>query len=324
MSRVTPASVRRISAYIHPAREAARRVSHEHRLFRLALEQRPVHRTRDFEDQLPEAPEVSQGPVKGCDGGNVHFGAGDLLQHAREVAVTTRPPGSPTDDHYGCARHAREYIRLQARLDWRPSITNCTASAASRTPSTRESTLAPVSPRSLMTRGASSREPRVRSRTTSSTTMNNATWPALLPPVKRRTVVIPPGPARSGMARGKTEMSCWYCSSSCSRTVVARIPEGLAKTMSSESKKSSRPPAIRKAGSPMPRASSSTSPASANTYRIRAPSSVPLMADSRFCFSEKPWVSAPKMGASPSGSMTTSSVTNALNTYSIGRDFTSR
>src|SRR5918995_642690 len=44
---------------------------------------------------------------------------------------------------------------------------------------------------------------------------------------------MPPGPARSGMARGKTEMSCWYCSSSCSRTALARIPEGLAKTMSS-------------------------------------------------------------------------------------------
>src|ERR671912_1372734 len=110
----------------------------------------------------------------------MHFGAGDLLQQAREVAVATRPPGSPADDHYWCARHAREYSRLQVMLAWRPSIS------------------------------------------------------------------------------------------------------------------------------------------------MRAPSSVPLIADSRFCFSEKPRVSAAKMGARPSGSTTTSSVTNALNANSIGGDFTSQ
>src|SRR5215218_9874497 len=74
----------------------------------------------------------------------------------------------------------------------------------------------------------------------------------------------------------------------------------------------------------MPRASSSTSPARANRKSMMAPSTVPLIADSRFCFSEKPRVSAAKMGARPSGSTTTSSVTKALNTNSIGRDFTSQ
>ena len=133
----------------------------------------------------------------------MHLGAGDLLQQAREFVVTTRPPGSPAHDHYGCARHAREYSRLQVMLAWRPSITNWTARAASRTPRTRESTLAPVSPKSRITRGARSSELRVRSRITKSTAMNRATWPGLLPPVKRRTVVIAPGPARSGMARGR-------------------------------------------------------------------------------------------------------------------------
>jgi hypothetical protein len=87
----------------------------------------------------------------------------------------------------------------------------------------------------------------------------------LLPPVKRRTVVMPPGPARSGRDRGKTEMPCCYCSSSCSRTALARIPEGLAKTISSESRKRRIPPAIPKAGSPIPYVSSSTSSASVNT-----------------------------------------------------------
>src|SRR5829696_10588036 len=108
----------------------------------------------------------------------MHFGAGDLLQQAREVAVTTRPPGSPADDHYWCARHAREYSRLRVMLAWRPSIS------------------------------------------------------------------------------------------------------------------------------------------------MMAPSSVPHMADARFCSSEKPRVSAAKMGARLSGSTTTSSVTKALKAKSIGRDFT--
>src|SRR5215210_2834464 len=55
---------------------------------------------------------------------------------------------------------------------------------------------------------------------------------------------------------------------------------------------------------------------------MRPPSNVPLIADSRFCFSEKPFVSAAKIGAMPSGSMITSKVTNALNTNSIEHAFT--
>src|SRR5918997_169865 len=55
---------------------------------------------------------------------------------------------------------------------------------------------------------------------------------------------------------------------------------------------------------------------------MRPPSKVPLIADSRLCFSEKPRVSAAKIGARPSGSMMTSRVTNALNTYSMERNCT--
>src|SRR3954469_20817649 len=55
---------------------------------------------------------------------------------------------------------------------------------------------------------------------------------------------------------------------------------------------------------------------------MRPPSTVPLIADSRFCFSEKPFVSAAKMGARPSGSTITSRVTNALNTNSIRQNLT--
>ncbi len=71
------------------------------------------------------------------------------------IPGNSRPPGSPADDHYRCARHAREYI---AALSGQCSpggrrCTNWTARAASRTPRTRESTLAPVSPKSRMTAG---------------------------------------------------------------------------------------------------------------------------------------------------------------------------
>ena len=51
---------------------------------------------------------------------------------------------------------------------------------------------------------------------------------------------------------------------------------------------------------------------------------MPLMADSRFCFSENPRVSAAKMGARPSGSTTTNSVTKALNANSIRGNFASQ
>jgi hypothetical protein len=116
---VATAAVWRISPDIHPARETTRRVAHEHRSFRFALEQCPIHRARHLEDQLSETPEVTQCPVQGRNRGHVHLGAGDLLQHTCEVLVTTWPPGSPTDDHYGSARHAREYIRPsgQARVE---------------------------------------------------------------------------------------------------------------------------------------------------------------------------------------------------------------
>ena len=69
-----------------------------------------------------------------------------------------------------------------------------------------------------------------------------------------------PGPASSGIASGKTLMSCRVAASSFSRTVVERKPESLASTMSMARKNSKMPPAILKAGSPMPSVASSQSP----------------------------------------------------------------
>ena len=64
-------------------------------------------------------------------------------------------------------------------------------------------------------------------------------------------------------------------------TVRERRPAGLAKTMSSERRKRSMPPAMRKAGMPMPKAESSTSPTSAKIRSIAVPRMVPLTAVSR-------------------------------------------
>jgi hypothetical protein len=67
---------------------------------------------------------------------------------------------------------------------------------------------------------------------------------------------------------------------------LERSPLGLAKIMSSASKKSRIPPAIRNAGMLIPNASSSTSPARAKTNRMTVPRTVPRIAASRLRFSE--------------------------------------
>jgi hypothetical protein len=70
-------------------------------------------------------------------------------------------------------------------------------------------------------------------------------------------------------------MSCWYDSFSCWRTVSERDPLGLGNIMSSASKKSRIPLAIRNAGMLIPRAPSSASPASAKISKIAAPKPFP-------------------------------------------------
>src|SRR5215207_1382344 len=67
VSGVAPASVGRVPPDVHPAGEPARRVSHEHGLLRLALQQGPVYGASDLEDELPEPTDVSQDPVQGRD-----------------------------------------------------------------------------------------------------------------------------------------------------------------------------------------------------------------------------------------------------------------
>lgn len=137
-------------------------------------------------------------------------------------------------------------------------------------------------------------------------------------PVYRSKVVSAPGPAIRGIASGKIEMSSPFSSSasSCSRTVALRIPEGRAKTISRESRKSRAPPAILNAGTPMPNALNNPCPPNAKKSRIAAPTAVPLIAALRLYASVPPRVRVTNNGAIPRGSNTTNSVTKALDASS--------
>jgi hypothetical protein len=70
-------------------------------------------------------------------------------------------------------------------------------------------------------------------------------------------------------------MSVRPSASACSRSVVDRRPDWRAKIMSMDSRNSSSPPAMRNAGTPIPRASSRSRPARENTSKIAAASPTP-------------------------------------------------
>jgi len=110
-------------------------------------------------------------------------------------------------------------------------------------------------------------------------------------------------------------MSCLSRASCSSRVVAERPPDWRANTMSIAIRNSSTPPAILKAGSPIPKVRSSQSPLNAKISRIMAASSVPLMAMRRRWIWPPPWVSAPNMGVTPIGSTTTNSTMNMLTNF---------
>ena len=82
-------------------------------------------------------------------------------------------------------------------------------------------------------------------------------------------------------------------------------------TISKAIENSSSPPAMRNAGSEIPSVRSSQSPANAAPNRIAAAISEARNATWRRCCGDSPSVTARKVGASPTGSTTTSSVTSA-------------
>ncbi len=177
-------------------------------------------------------------------------------------------------------------------------------------PSTRLTTLAPVTPRNLITRTALSSTTRVRS----STAARAAITPAVSSgerarPISSMIEVSAPGPASSGNASGKTETSVLRCASSCSGTVGVRMPERRANTMSVASRKSRIPPAMRKAGRVMPSASSTSSPRNPKTKSNTAAMATARSAVRRLNSSGAPPVRAANTAAVLTGSMMTRSVT---------------
>jgi hypothetical protein len=108
-----------------------------------------------------------------------------------------------------------------------------------------------------------------------------------------------------------------------SAAVVDRIPLWRAKTMSIESKSSKRPPAIRKAGSPMPSKRRAICPTRAITTSVIAATAIDLIAVRRRRSLGWRYVSATNSGSIPTGSMMTRNVmkTAAANSSMLSAGF---
>ena len=117
------------------------------------------------------------------------------------------------------------------------------------------------------------------------------------------TVAMAPGPARSGMAKGKTATSS-FSAPSCSSSGVVRVRTCWARNISMEVSRSRTPPATLKAPSVTPKTLKIRVPARAKVVRIRK-----AVIDARFAMSARFWggslrVIAMKTGMTPIGSTT--------------------
>src|SRR5262249_41728738 len=106
-------------------------------------------------------------------------------------------------------------------------------------------------------------------------------------------------------------------SSACSAVRVCRSVR-TPNTISEAIENNSRPPAMRKAGSEMPRVVSSQCPTRAAPTRMPAAMAEARSATLRWATEGRPWVTARKVGARPIGSTTTNKVTSGDNTESGG------
>ncbi len=127
-------------------------------------------------------------------------------------------------------------------------------------------------------------------------------------PTSKIIVVIAPGPAINGMARGKTAGS----GPSSSSAVFSRRGVRRSNSMSMAVRNSRMPPDTRKAGMPMPIFESTNSPPIPNTARIAAPVTNALNATPRRWREVMPVVRVTNNGVRPIGSMITKRVTNAV------------
>src|SRR5947209_7885704 len=119
-----------------------------------------------------------------------------------------------------------------------------------------------------------------------------------------------PGPARIGMASGKT-LTSWLASASIPSSGVSRVRDGRAKSMSIAMRSRRTPPAIENAGTVIPSACRKNRPANANRTRMTAAISTALRIVLSRSLRSISGVSARKRGAIPTGSTTLTMVATA-------------
>ena len=121
--------------------------------------------------------------------------------------------------------------------------------------------------------------------------------------------MIAPGPASSGIASGKTEMSSGPPTVLSSSAERERRSVRRSNTISSAISSSITPPAVRNAGRPMPSSASTGSPDQREAEQDHGRDQRPLERHAPPLRPPRtPGVSASRTGTSPSGSMTTNSV----------------
>ena len=119
-------------------------------------------------------------------------------------------------------------------------------------------------------------------------------------------VVIAPGPAIKGIARGNTDGS--FSAGSASLCAARRLRRPV-NNISSAVRNNSIPPEIRNAGSDMPRKVNADSPNRQKINRMTAPITVARKAIARRAAAVSPLVKLTNTGVNPIGSMMTKSVT---------------
>src|SRR6266481_7951935 len=122
-------------------------------------------------------------------------------------------------------------------------------------------------------------------------------------PISAVTVAMEPGPARSGMARGKMATSS-FSAPSCVSSGVTLVRCCWARSISMEVSSKSTPPATLKAPSVMPNTLKISVPARAKVLRMKKVATLARLAISRRLRGGSPRVMAMKTGMAPIGSTT--------------------
>jgi len=135
--------------------------------------------------------------------------------------------------------------------------------------------------------------------------------------INRIAAPIAPGPAMSGVAIGKIEISCFDIASCSSSSVVEVPPDERANTISMPISNSKIPPAVLNAASDIPRLAKRSSPIRAKTTRITAAINVARIAIDRLCLIVPVAVSAANTAATSIGPIVAKKVAKAKLAVSI-------